>query len=410
MAELDEKCNINMQWHMQYANLVGFKRDNGHCIVSHRCKQDKVLAYWVATQRTNHNKNKIRLDRKKILDELGFVWSVEIADKNDKQWHLQYEKLVDFKRKNGHCNVPASYEQDESLGRWVKRQRKCHTNNKMRQDRMDFLDKLKFVWKVEIVDSNHWSFEGADSKEKQWHLHYAKLVEFERKNGHCMVPSRYEQDKTLGSWVAKQRGYHNINKMRQHRKELLDKIGFAWKSKGIILNNNKLDLSNSSTLDKQWCQQYENLVEFKRKTGHCIVLLKYYAQDKALANWVRKQRTNHNKNKMRQDRKERLDELGFVWKYEGVVNNDKQWRLQYEKLVDFKGKTGHCIVPARYEQDEALRQWISKQRSVDNKNKMRQDRKDLLDTLEFVWGADTLAARSSTVDDVSGLVIGSFHA
>jgi hypothetical protein len=44
-----------------------------------------------------------------------------------------------------------------------------------------------------------------------------------------MVPHKYEQDKSLGQWVDKQRRNHVKNKMRLDRKSLLDKIGFVWK-------------------------------------------------------------------------------------------------------------------------------------------------------------------------------------
>jgi hypothetical protein len=55
------------------------------------------------------------------------------------------------------------------------------------------------------------------------------VVEFKRNKGHCMVPRRYQQDKSLGRWVDKQRSRHASNKMLPNRMELLDKIGFAWK-------------------------------------------------------------------------------------------------------------------------------------------------------------------------------------
>jgi hypothetical protein len=55
------------------------------------------------------------------------------------------------------------------------------------------------------------------------------LVEIKRKSGHCMVPRRNKEDASLGIWVQTQRRNHNKSKMRPDRKELLDKIGFAWK-------------------------------------------------------------------------------------------------------------------------------------------------------------------------------------
>jgi site-specific DNA-cytosine methylase len=44
-----------------------------------------------------------------------------------------------------------------------------------------------------------------------------------------MVPSKYEQDPSLGKWVTNQRTNHINNNIRRDRKELLDNIGFAWK-------------------------------------------------------------------------------------------------------------------------------------------------------------------------------------
>jgi hypothetical protein len=131
--------------------------------------------------------------------------------------------------------------------------------------------------------------------------------------------------------------------------------------------------------------QYEKLVEFKRKNGDC--------------------------NDLRQDRKELLDGLGFVWKWEGDVNSialDRNWHRQYEKLVEFKRKNGHCIVPQVYGQDQAFARWVSWQRATQGKNKIRQDRKELLDELEFVWKA-VKGRPSSATEDVRDLLIGSSH-
>jgi uncharacterized protein YbgA (DUF1722 family) len=175
-------------------------------------------------------------------------------------------------------------------------------------------------------------------------------------------------------------------------------------------------------LDKKWHQQYEKLVEFKRKNGHCIVT-RGYKEDKSLGYWVSKQRRFHTNNTMQPDRKELLDEIGFVWKADNdlavwradrtaahVPDEDKKWHQHYEKLVEFKQKNDHCIVPQGYKEDKAFGVWVARQRTFNTKKKMRQDRKELLDELGFVWKVDNLSARSSTTNDnVRGLVIGSFY-
>jgi hypothetical protein len=142
------------QWNMKYQQLVEFKRMKGHCMVPRRYEQNKSLGIWVTTQRTIHNNTTMRLDRKMLLDEIGFVWKPDRAltyKKDDKLWHQQYEKVVEFKRNKGHCMVPRRYQQDKSLGMWVGKQRSRHANNKMLPNRMELLDKLGFAWKCDTV-------------------------------------------------------------------------------------------------------------------------------------------------------------------------------------------------------------------------------------------------------------------
>jgi hypothetical protein len=212
------------KWNMQYEQLFEFKRKKGHCMVPKRYEQDTRLGHWVGTQRRNHINGNLRVDRKKLLDELDFVWKVEgdrNIDINDKVWHQQYEKLVEFKRTNVHCRVPNRYDRDKSLGIWVSEQRKNHNNNKMRPDRKKLLDEIGFVWKAD-ADRN--------TNDKLWLQQYEKLVEFKRKKGHCIVPTKYEPDRSLGHWVRNQRTSHIDNKIRLDRKELLDVIEFVWKA------------------------------------------------------------------------------------------------------------------------------------------------------------------------------------
>jgi hypothetical protein len=226
---------------------------------------------------------------------------------------------------------------------------------------------------------------------KQWHLQYQKLVEFKKKNGNCIVPRRYQEDASLGSWINHQRRVHANEKLRLDRKGLLDDIGFVWR--------------DANSTPSSWNQQYEKLVAFKQNNGHCIVP-KRYQKDASLGKWVSTQRTTHSKTTIRPERKELLDAIGFVWR----VPNSASWHQQYEKLVEFKRKNGHCLVPTRYQKDMALGAWVGRQRQFRVNSKLRQDQKGLLDEIGFVRKAGTVAARSSTTTNVRGLIIASFHA
>jgi hypothetical protein len=78
-------------------------------------------------------------------------------------------------------------------------------------------------------------------------------------------------------------------------------------------------------------------------------------------------------------------------------------------LVEFKRINGHCRVPQKFEQDASLGLWVSTQRRNLNNDKLRLDRKELLDGIDFAWKSHTLTAPSSPMN-VRGPVIASFHA
>lgn len=61
-----------------------------------------------------------------------------------------------------------------------------------------------------------------------------------------------------------------------------------------------------------WQRAFAALVEFKKVHGHCNVPQKS-GEHKRLGKWVNTQRTQHYRGKLRADRKQLLDSIGFVW-------------------------------------------------------------------------------------------------
>ena len=69
-------------WVCNYKKLVEYKEEHGHCLVkterryTKRGLSDIQLGTWVANQRAFHRKGKLRKDRFKALDKLGFTWRI----------------------------------------------------------------------------------------------------------------------------------------------------------------------------------------------------------------------------------------------------------------------------------------------------------------------------------------------
>jgi hypothetical protein len=92
---------------------------------------------WANKQRTDAEK--LLPERRRLLDELGFVW-----DPLGMDWEDGFAALVKFKQREGHCHVPQRHiEGDYNLGAWVNHQRGLR--EKMIVERRKKLEELGFL-------------------------------------------------------------------------------------------------------------------------------------------------------------------------------------------------------------------------------------------------------------------------
>ena len=135
--------------------LQNFHRETGHCRVpaEHVFEGNVCLDRWLVEQRYQYGrfmegkKSKIMQDKIDKLDALDFDWGKTTAER----WKAQFQLLVDFQKKHGHCRVPSSHAQ---LGNWAERQRyefrKLQDSKPTRitQERIDQLNSVGFVWNL----------------------------------------------------------------------------------------------------------------------------------------------------------------------------------------------------------------------------------------------------------------------
>jgi hypothetical protein len=130
--------------------------------------------------------------------------------------------------------------------------------------------------------------------ERAWQRGFSALEEFKRREGHCRVPRHYpEGNYRLGQWVAVQR--YNKDSIAAERKARLNELGFIW-----------------SRPDWLWEKGFAALKAFEAREAHCLVPALHIEGDLNLGHWVSTQRRK--KNKMSDERKQRLNRIGFVWR------------------------------------------------------------------------------------------------
>jgi Helicase associated domain len=331
---------IGARWDEWYGLLTLYKTREGHCRV-HRNHEERglQLGVWVDSQRANKNLSE---ERRRRLDGLGFVWDPFATD-----WEEGFSYLKTYREREGNCDVPTSHvENGYNLGTWIVKQRS--RKGTLSEERRHRLNQLGFVWAPLETD---------------WEVALRCLKAYGQREGHCRVPKHHEENGfPLGRWVANRRS--RAKSVPPIRRRQLDHLGFVW-----------------DVFAADWEEGFSHLKAYKEREGHCRVPRDYREDGFRLGRWVSTQRPN--RNTLSEDRRQRLDGLGFVWDPHGAA-----WDNGFDYLKAYKEREGHCRVPvAQKEAGFPLGQWVNVQRT--NKEKLTVDRRRKLDELGFVWDALT---------------------
>jgi superfamily II DNA or RNA helicase len=332
---------ITTQWEEGFEHLQAYVKEYKDCRVPQRYKSSDGyrLGPWVSEQR--HNIDSRSPERKRRLDALGFVW-----DQREAGWDEGFSYLKAYKDREGHCSVPARYKTPDgyNLGNWVSVQRL--SQDKLTIERKARLDVLGLDW---------------NPHDTAWEEGFSYLKAYQEREGHCRVPKEQkEHGFRLGQWVGVQRT--DEKNLSEERRQRLNELGFVW-----------------NTREADWEEGFSYLKAYKEREGRCRVSQKHKENGYRLGQWVGVQRTDE-KN-LSEERRQRLNELGFVWN-----TREADWEEGFSYLKAYKEREGHCRVPVSYVQNSfRLGAWVDAQRQRQRKARMSQERIQRLDELGFVW-------------------------
>jgi hypothetical protein len=391
---------IETRWQRHYARLSHYHDGHRHCCPS-RSYEDKELVYWVFEQRSRYASGKLSEERKKKLDELGFIFNAREA-----AWLEQYHQLRSFFEQYGRVNVPDTY--DEGLVSWIRIQRIKYRKGNLEKLKVEMLNELRISWdprqdawdekfaRVQDIhesgrsraasgtETDRWiqkqraKYKGRKLDEEKikklesvgisfapdeefWNSMYEKLKACVGKDG-CHVPYDHP-DRQLFNWAVNQRALRKRGLLNLDRTKKLDRIKFVW-----------------NAVDGVWEKGFAKLVQFETREDHCNVPQRHVVDDGfKLGVWVNVQRRN--KDTMPIERRQRLDAVGMVWD-----PRNGAWERGFAALTAFKAREGHCNVPQGHiENGFKLGMWINGQRA--NRSKMNAERRKRLDEIGIAWRA-----------------------
>lgn len=142
---------------------------------------------------------------------------------------------------------------------------------------------------------------------------------------------------------------------------------------------------------EKWMVKFDELVEYKKKHGHCQVP-HAYKENPRLARWAKRQRYQYKLFKdgkpsaMTEQRITALEELGFVWDSHSAL-----WEERYGELQEYVKTYGHSNVPSTFPPNAKLAIWVKCQRRqykllvAGEASNMTLERIERLNSLNFVW-------------------------
>uniref|UniRef100_A0A7S1ZFL4 Helicase-associated domain-containing protein n=1 Tax=Trieres chinensis TaxID=1514140 RepID=A0A7S1ZFL4_TRICV len=160
------------------------------------------------------------------------------------------------------------------------------------------------------VASRKLSFKDNPTLQMKWDQMYHRLLSFRERHGHCLVPNRYKEDRSLGQWVSAQRRQYKQMQagedtpMTEERAKMLEGMGFVW-----------------ATLERghvPWEIRYGELLEYQRNYGDCLVPIGF-KENPQLSSWVSTQRQemkllrDGRPTRLTEERIRLLNKAGFVW-------------------------------------------------------------------------------------------------
>lgn len=275
---------LEENWKRMFRSLNEYRDLHGDCRVPENWRGNKKLASWVKSQRVLRSNGNLSEPRIAELDAIQFEWNSDLREEsqNDRAWKEMFKKLEDYHRIYGSTLVSRGWKTDPSLGEWVTKQRILRNQNRLPSERFRQLNEISFEW---------------DPVSSKWEEMFQLLVEFKNQFGHTKVPQGHKKYKELATWVRNQRDAKKQNRpIMADRVKRLDEIGFVWRI----------------TTEDAWEKDYEALVAFKQEHGHCNVPQKV-GHLRRLGKWVNTQRTFYRRGKLKPDRFQLLQSLGFVW-------------------------------------------------------------------------------------------------
>jgi hypothetical protein len=240
------------------------------------------------------------------------------------------KRLSAYFQANG--NFFVKKEIDSDLFNWISRVRYKYREDQLNEEQIKSLIDIGFVFNTynRVEKENE-----IGTQEKTWQLNYNNLKALLEEGK--SFPQIIEINPVLNGWMQNQRFKQNRNKLKPHRKDLLDVINFPFdRGGGRWKGGKKSTRIKYIVTPEEWMQRYKDLLLFKAINGHIDVGTK----DKNLYRWVKSQRQSFREDALNDEQLDLLRKIDFPLTINNEEELEKNWNEQFDELKLLFDKQG----------------------------------------------------------------------
>lgn len=286
-------------------------------------------------------------DCKKLFDELEHTLNAS--------WNCMYNVAKEYYKEHGNLLPRQKYTNDDGyrLGQWIVTQRTAYANGKLSSSRALRLEQIGMDWH--------------NVNERQWEENFNKAKAHYDKYGNLNVnKSEYSM---LRNWINKQRIQYRKGLLPDDRYMRLSEIGMVWE------------------FEDCWMARYEEAKKYFEKYENLDIPADYVSESGAnLGRWYRNVRKQYLNGVLSDDRRHLLEEIGI----DAVSVKIRTWMNFYNLAKKYYSEHGNLRIGIKYtvENGTKLGVWISGQRYMYSKGKLKKEQIKLLEDIGMEWHRD----------------------
>lgn len=314
------------------------------------------LWIWSQDQRRAHRRGTLAVELVDRLDHLdGWSWGPVEA-----RWDATLERAQRHRASTGYWPAAASSDPEEAyLGRWISVQIGDHNAGTLRHRRRVRLERIE-----------GWSWSAV---EMTWNATLERALDHRASTGCWPSAASGDPDEAyLGRWLGAQVADHRAGRLRESRRDRLERIeGWSW---------------SETNRRNAWDQRLVAVLAWVARHGRWPSVRSSDPDERTHAIWVANQQSAGRKGTLSSERMGVLAATpGWVWS-----PVERRWREHLDDQA--RWSLEHGRQPTRYSKDPVERAhgiWIQKQRVAARNGTLSDERRQALSaTPGWVWDHD----------------------